>query len=295
MITPMPACVTAVDEVHEIVRRAEARARRVISDDLVTPGSVERMLGHAHQFDVRVALLPHVRDQFVGEFAPVQEWRRAAVVTTPAARMHFIDVDRLLVRARVLPRAAATRHRAIRVRRVPRRSNRCPAAAPSGNRTGPTSAACGPAACESRTCIQRPGPTSGMNSSHMTGAAARLHRVLATVPEVERTDDADPLGIRRPDRKAGARQAVHESPGARRACSTASSDCPRRTDRDRSRRVAARSNTRRAWWPSAPLRYLTCNVYGCSGRRYGTRPSNKPAGCSGSSSNPSPVSPSQCT
>jgi hypothetical protein len=59
--------VAAIDEVHEILRRAEARARRVVAHHLVAPGAVERVLGHAHQLDVRVAHVEHVRDQLVGE------------------------------------------------------------------------------------------------------------------------------------------------------------------------------------------------------------------------------------
>ena len=59
--------VAAVHEVHEVLGRAEARRGREVAHHLVTPGAVERVLGHAHQLDVRVPLLEHVRDQLVGE------------------------------------------------------------------------------------------------------------------------------------------------------------------------------------------------------------------------------------
>ena len=62
MITPMPCLVAAIDEVHEVLRRAVARAWRVVADDLVAPGTVERVLGDAHQLEVRVALLASRRE-----------------------------------------------------------------------------------------------------------------------------------------------------------------------------------------------------------------------------------------
>ena len=55
--------VTAVDEMPELVRRAEAAGRRVIIGDLITPGTVERMLRHRHQLDVGVAHLEDIRHE----------------------------------------------------------------------------------------------------------------------------------------------------------------------------------------------------------------------------------------
>ena len=68
-MTPMPVLVQRVDEVHEVVRRAEARRRRVVADHLIAPGAGERMLHNGHQFDVRVAHPLDVRHQLVGQFA----------------------------------------------------------------------------------------------------------------------------------------------------------------------------------------------------------------------------------
>ena len=53
--------VATVHEVHEVLRRPEARGRRVVATDLVAPGAVERVLGDAHQLDVGVAHVEHGR------------------------------------------------------------------------------------------------------------------------------------------------------------------------------------------------------------------------------------------
>ncbi len=59
----MPGLMAFVDEMPELVRRAEAARRRVVIRDLITPRPFERMLRHRHQLDVRVAHLDHVRQQ----------------------------------------------------------------------------------------------------------------------------------------------------------------------------------------------------------------------------------------
>ena len=60
--------MTFVDEMAEIIGRAEPARRRVIICDLITPRAFERMLGNRQQFDVRVTHLQHVRQQRVREF-----------------------------------------------------------------------------------------------------------------------------------------------------------------------------------------------------------------------------------
>ena len=47
--------MAAIDEVAEIVGRAEARGGREVAGDLIAPGAGERMLHDGHQFEMRVA------------------------------------------------------------------------------------------------------------------------------------------------------------------------------------------------------------------------------------------------
>ena len=56
--------------------------------------------------------------------------------------------------------------------------------------------------------VQRARPDAGHEQLPDPGAAASLQRVLAAVPEVERADHADALGVGRPDREPRAGQAV---------------------------------------------------------------------------------------
>ena len=123
--------------------------------------------------------------------------------------MHFIDVDRLLVRARVLPRLQPLG--IVPLVSAEFRDDRTGARPQLHLETERVR-------LQQRVALPRANFVFIYSArAHVrdeqlpqTGAAARLHRVLATVPVVERTDDADPLRIRRPDRKTGARQAVHE-------------------------------------------------------------------------------------
>ena len=54
------ALMQVIDEVHEILRRAVAGARREIARDLVAPRAVERVLHHRQQLDVGEAHVGHV-------------------------------------------------------------------------------------------------------------------------------------------------------------------------------------------------------------------------------------------
>ena len=57
------ALVQVVDEVHEVLRRAVARARGEVPGDLVAPGAVERVLHDRQQLHVREAKLTDVVGQ----------------------------------------------------------------------------------------------------------------------------------------------------------------------------------------------------------------------------------------
>ena len=86
--------VALVDEGHELLRRAVARGRRVVTHHLVAPRAVEWMFGHAHELDVRVAHVDDVGNEPLGRVRPREERRLAIPGVLPAREVHFVDVDR---------------------------------------------------------------------------------------------------------------------------------------------------------------------------------------------------------
>ena len=109
--------VAGVDEVHELLRVAEARGRRKVAGGLIAPGAVERVLREGQNLDVRVAHLLHVGDELLREVVVGVEGAalrgegvagagpgavlarlslRLVAVALPAAKMHFKDVERAL-------------------------------------------------------------------------------------------------------------------------------------------------------------------------------------------------------
>ena len=49
--------MTSIDEMPELIRRAEAAGRRVVIRHLIAPRTFERMLRYRHQLEVRVTHL----------------------------------------------------------------------------------------------------------------------------------------------------------------------------------------------------------------------------------------------
>ena len=88
-----------VDEVTEVVWRAEPARRREEPDDLIAPRPGERMLQDRHQLDVRVAHLTDVRHQRRRQLA-IRE-RAVALLrhAPPGAEMHLVDRHRPIVPA----------------------------------------------------------------------------------------------------------------------------------------------------------------------------------------------------
>ena len=75
------AFVCPIHEIAEVVRRTVARRRRKITAHLIAPRTLERILGDAHQFDVRVAHVCDVIEQLASEVAPGE--KPDTVVSTP--------------------------------------------------------------------------------------------------------------------------------------------------------------------------------------------------------------------
>ena len=68
----MPALMTGIDEMAQLVGSSETARRRVIIRHLVTPRAFERMLGDRQQLDVRETHLEHVRQQRLGKLEIAQ-------------------------------------------------------------------------------------------------------------------------------------------------------------------------------------------------------------------------------
>ena len=83
--------VQVVDQVHEILRRAVARGGREVAGGLVSPGSVEGMLHHRQELDVREAQLADIFGEARRDFAIGE---RTIVIfgdAHPRTEMHFVD------------------------------------------------------------------------------------------------------------------------------------------------------------------------------------------------------------
>src|SRR4051794_36131863 len=79
--------VQTIHEAHEVSRRTVTRRRCEMSQHLITPRAVVRMLGDADQLDMRVAHVEHVRYQLIRQLIPSQERRLAMPRAAPRSGM----------------------------------------------------------------------------------------------------------------------------------------------------------------------------------------------------------------
>jgi len=104
-----PILVAGVHERHEILGRPVAAGWREVARHLVAPRGVQRVLGHRHQLQVRVAHLAGIGDQLIRQFAVGE--KGVPVLAPPRAEMHLVDRHRALEgaprRARAHPRLVA--------------------------------------------------------------------------------------------------------------------------------------------------------------------------------------------
>src|SRR5258708_22008760 len=84
--------VERVYEKLKIIGRAVAAARREETGHLVTPGGIESMLGHGHEFDMGEAHLFDVIDEGFGEFAIAEGF--CFRLLSPGAEMNFVNAER---------------------------------------------------------------------------------------------------------------------------------------------------------------------------------------------------------
>ena len=90
--------VQPVDELPEVVGRAEARRRGEVARDLVAPRAGERMGHHRHQLDVGEPHVARVGGQLVGQLEVVQRAVALERVEPPGAEVDLVDRDRPLQR-----------------------------------------------------------------------------------------------------------------------------------------------------------------------------------------------------
>ena len=126
--------VQVVDEPHEVLRRAVARARREVAGALVAPRAVERVLHDRHQLDVGEAHALRVLGELGREVAVAEEAVGMIGRAHPGAEVHLVDRLRRVERVARGRACASIRRRAIRSR-GPRPSSRSSAASRSGTRT----------------------------------------------------------------------------------------------------------------------------------------------------------------
>ena len=100
--------VQVVDEVGEVVGRAEPRRRGEVADRLVAPAPVERVLGDRQQLDVREVGVVEVSDELVGQLAIVEERIAVLAASFPRAEVNLVDRDRLVEALPLRSRRRAT-------------------------------------------------------------------------------------------------------------------------------------------------------------------------------------------
>src|SRR5258708_8059295 len=94
---PDPGLMTPVGELAEFVRIDVPSWGRVIVDYLITPRTIERVLGARHQLDVSVAHFQHVLDQSIRKFSVTQVTVILFRDARPGAEMNLIDTHRFFM------------------------------------------------------------------------------------------------------------------------------------------------------------------------------------------------------
>jgi hypothetical protein len=195
--------MAGIDQRREIGRRAEAAGRRKQSGRLITPGAVEGMLGHRHEFDMGEAEVARVGRQHVGELAIAEPAAALLRPAAPRAEMHLVDRDR---RAQRVGSGGERRRPADGLEIDDDRSGARPHLGGESHRIG----------------LQRQQLAVGADDLVFVlvsrldardedlpeAVAAHPHGMTAAVPEIEVADHADPTGVGSEHRERDARRAV---------------------------------------------------------------------------------------
>ncbi len=203
---PDARLVAPVDEVHEVVRRAEAGGGSEVADHLVAPAPAERVLHDGQQLDVGVAHLGDVGHQRVGQL-PVGE---PAVVRPahPGAEVDLVNRNRLLQPVGLGPAGQPLAVVPLVFADVPDHRGRLRRhLGGEGVRVGLHLLV----AAEPRAdVVLVRHPLADLRDEYLPDAAVALaHRVPPCIPVVEVTDDAHRRRVRGPDGEADAPDAFH--------------------------------------------------------------------------------------
>ena len=184
--------MAGVDEIREILRRAEPAGRRVHSGRLVAPRAVERMLRDRHQLDVGEAHVGDVIRQLLGELAIGQPAAAVFGLPPPRAEMHLVDRHRRRQRVGLV---LQPRNRRQLCRIDHDRRGRRPLLGAERHRIGLQRQQCAVRADDLVLVF-----VAGMRARHEdfpVAVAAHPHGVAAAVPMVEVADHADAPRVRR--------------------------------------------------------------------------------------------------
>lgn len=192
--------VQPVDEVAQVVGRAEAGGRREVARHLVAPGGSVGMLGERHELDVGEPELGHVLDERLGDVA-VSEAR------PPRAEVHLVHAHGAVVRVG----ARAARHPLVVAPGVggvvgDDRGGGGRQLGAAGHGVGARHPLAGGG--EDLELVRAARGEAGHEELPDAVVVEAAHGVLRAVPAVEVADDAHGLGIGRPHGEARALDAL---------------------------------------------------------------------------------------
>jgi hypothetical protein len=193
--------MAGADELAEAGRAAVTGGGGVKPERLIAPGTVEGMFGNRQQLKMGEAQVDDVGDQRFGQALPVG--KAAIVGAPPGSQVHFVDRQR-----RAEQVAGRDGHGCDRWRQgADHRGRRWPQLGFEAVGIGLEGQQMAVARADF-VFVTGAGAHPGQEDLPGTTFAAQAHRVATAVPVIEVTDDADPLGVRRPDGECRSGDAV---------------------------------------------------------------------------------------
>ena len=191
-----------IHEEHKILRWPIPAGRRIIPGHLISPGSVQRMLHHRHQFDMRISHIFHILCHHRSQF-PVIIKIPSVLRLLPGTKMHFINEHGLsgcvrlfsvfqpfiifpgeMIQIRDYRSSVGTQFRRVRIRIRLKHYQ-------SGS-------------CFNFKFVELSHSQIRNEQFKDTGIPQTSHLVSASIPEIKVAHHADPHGIRRPNWKINA-------------------------------------------------------------------------------------------
>ncbi|KAF1029383.1 MAG: hypothetical protein GAK37_01794 [Pseudomonas sp.] len=203
--------VAGIDEKCKVVRRTKPRAGRELRQRLIPPRAAERVLHDRHQFNVGEAQLLHIRDQPLGQFAPVvlaRHLTRLVQLALPGTGVQFVDRQRCVD---VLPLATGLHPVLVLPVHLQRRGH---SGSGVGRQLGGQRYRVGlerqdTVGAEQFVLVGRARLQVRDKQLPHTGRMTQTHGVPAAVPHVEIAHHRHSPGVRRPHGKTHAVDTVH--------------------------------------------------------------------------------------